>query len=274
MTPKDKWKQLGWRHTVWNLVRFFRSLQRKKDLVPWLEELLNKKQMKAGGSADFPIDPKHITLFFDYLKEREENGAKVCGNLRTEEQAIKACTDRNLTVEYTKTKNKDHHQSAKAVVSLVNGVVGNVCRARVISFNPNPQSRCVWCTENRLHVTARNLNGAIPSLANPIIVWQIKEYWGSTAGGSKMSDAVYECNLIGRELREFEEGTRTNKSTAIKVVHIVFVDGRIQWNARRSDLKRFVDLTNQGLIDYLLVGSEIETELEPILNSVLGASNK
>jgi hypothetical protein len=55
-----------------------------------------------------------------------------------------------------------------------------------------------------LHVSARNLDGAIPSLANPYLVWEIKEYWGKTKGGSKMSDAVYECHLVGLELRDFE----------------------------------------------------------------------
>jgi|GEM_PF-6487329 len=30
MTPKDKWKALGWRHTVWDLVRFYLSLARRK----------------------------------------------------------------------------------------------------------------------------------------------------------------------------------------------------------------------------------------------------
>jgi len=219
--------------------------------------------MKVGDSAELPIEPAHVTLFFEYLKEREQNEADVYKMLRNEAQAVKACTDRKLKVKYTKTKNKAHHRSPYAVVALVNSIVEKVCVAKGLKFNPNPQSRCVWCTANRLHVTARNLDGAIPALANPVLVWENKEYWGGTAGGSKMSDAVYECNLVGRELREYEEATK------VKVVHIVFVDGLVQWTARRSDLKRFVDLTNQGLIDHLLAGTEIETELEPILNATL-----
>jgi len=71
---------------------------------------------------------------------------------------------------------------------------------------------------------------------------------GVTAGGSKMGDAVYECQLVGRELREFSERTGT------QIAHIVFLDGRDQWNKRRSDLVRFIDLFRQGLIDHVLGG--------------------
>jgi len=264
MTAQDNWKSLGWRHTLWDLVRYYLSLARRKsEQASWLEELESVNKMRVGDSAELPIEKEHVKLFFEYLKERELNVAALYKNLRSEEQAIKACDDRQLKVQFTRTKSQDHHQSSKAVISLVNGIVKKVCDERGLRYDSNPQSRCVWCKENRLHVTARNLDGAIPALANPSLVWEIKEYWGGTAGGSKMSDAVYECNLAGRELREFEEATE------FKVVHVVFVDGLTQWTARRSDLKRFVDLTNQGLIDYLFAGSEIETGLEPLLRQFL-----
>src|SRR5207237_4004807 len=105
------------------------------------------------------------------------------------------------------------------------------CAAKGIPFEWNPQSRCVWCAQNRLHVSAKKIDGAIPGLANPLIIWENKEYWGGTGGGSKMSDAVYECNLVGRELREFEG------QTGQKVVHIAVVDGFAQWDNRKSDMK-------------------------------------
>ena len=78
-----------------------------------------------------------------------------------------------------------------------------------------------------------------------------------------MSDAVYECNLVGRELREFEE------RTGFPVVHVVFVDGREQWSYRKSDLYRFIDLLNQGIIDQLFIGKEVETHWEPALSEML-----
>jgi hypothetical protein len=78
-----------------------------------------------------------------------------------------------------------------------------------------------------------------------------------------MSDAVYECHLVGIELREYEERAQE------KISHIVFLDGKIQWGSRQHDLKRFIDLLNQGFIDHLIIGREIETEWKPLLTRLL-----
>jgi hypothetical protein len=75
-----------------------------------------------------------------------------------------------------------------------------------------------------------------------------------------MSDAVYECALVGRELRDFEE-----RSGLPRVPHVVFLDGKNQWSHRRSDLKRFIDLFHQGIIDHLIIGKEVETEWKDLL---------
>jgi len=149
------------------------------------------------------------------------------------------------------------------MVATVSWIANKVCEELGVTFNPAPQTRCVWLNEKGLHVTARNMDGSLPSLANPQIIWEIKEYWGVTSGGSKMSDAVYECHLVGRELREFEE------HNGIKVAHVVFVDGKVQWTARKSDLKRFIDLLNRGFIDYLFIGSEVETAWESTLRHLI-----
>ena len=79
-----------------------------------------------------------------------------------------------------------------------------------------------------------------------------------------MSDAVYECNLVGRELREFEERT-----LMARVHHVVLLDGKEQWQVRKSDLTRFVDLYCQGIIDELFIGKEIESEWRGFLERVL-----
>lgn len=117
------------------------------------------------------------------------------------------------------------------------------------------------------HETAKswllNYIFAIPALRDPYIVWEIKEYWGKTGGGSKMSDAVYECHLVGREIRDYE------KKSVHKITHVVFIDGKDKWNSRKSDLARFIDLHNQGVIDYLFIGKTIETEWEKVLHQVI-----
>jgi hypothetical protein len=87
----------------------------------------------------------------------------------------------------------------------VSYIAGEHRRSRGLRVDVAPTRHCVRLESNHLHVTARNMDGAIPSLESPEAIWKIKEYWGKTKGGSKMSDAVYEWALVGRELREFEE---------------------------------------------------------------------
>jgi len=263
MIADPKWRKLGWRHPLWDLVRFYLSLRHKSEQARWLERLEKESSLSVDDGASFKIAPEDVRLFFEYLPSREQAFSQAFSLLRLEEEALAYCEGQSIAVKTTSTRSRDHHQSSKAMVAIVSAIAESVCKKLGIAINSNPQRRCVWCNEKGLHVSARNIDGAVPSLANPMIIWEIKEYWGVTSGGSKMSDAVYECNLVGRELREYEERTGLN------VVHIVFVDGKIQWTARRSDLNRFVDLLNQGLIDHLIVGKEVESDWESTLTGLL-----
>jgi hypothetical protein len=266
MIADPKWKELGWRHPLWDLVRFYLSLRHQGEKATWLSRLEESSTLSVEEGRAFQIDPAHVKLFMEYLPSREMAFAHAFSQLRLEENALAFCRRNKINIKTTSTRSKDHHQSSKAMVATVSEIAERVCQSAGTTVNPNPQRRCVWCLDNGLHVSARNIDGAIPSLANPSIIWEIKEYWGKTTGGSKMSDAVYECNLVGRELREYEE------RTGFKVVHVAFVDGKIQWTARKSDLKRFVDLLNQGLIDHLIIGKEVESSWESILTGLLSAA--
>jgi hypothetical protein len=81
-----------------------------------------------------------------------------------------------------------------------------------------------------------------------------------------MSDAVYECALVGRELRDLE------KRSGIHIEHVVLLDGKEQWACRRSDLLRFCDLFYQGIIDQLFIGREVETDWKPYLVQTIKSS--
>jgi len=210
-----------------------------------------------------PIDRDHIAQLVEYLGATSAELSSAFEQFRSEESANAFCQRLGVKVEKTRTKSKKHHQSSKAMIAAVTRIAEKACFDRGVPLDPDPQRRCIWCSTNGLHVSARNLDGAVPGLLNPRIVWEIKEYWGKTSGGSKMSDAVYECHLVGRELREFE-----NRSGA-KVEHIVFIDGKEQWESRKSDVVRFLDLFNQGFIDYLIVGREVETDWNRLLCSLI-----
>jgi hypothetical protein len=266
MKVNGKWRKLGWRHPLWDFVRFYSVVQRQKRTVAekWADKLKKQSQLEVDDAHSLAVDPAHVKLFFSYLQGREADFAHASRMLRTEAEALAFCHRLGVTVGKVKTKNLSHHQSSSAMVAAVSHVAMQQCLHRGVTCSVKPDRRCVWLVKNHLHVTARNLDGAIPTLAAPSLVWEIKEYWGQTKGGSKMSDAVYECHLVGRELREFEERSKAN------IMHVVFLDGKEQWSHRQSDLKRFIDLFHQGILDHLIVGKEVETDWKPLLISRLG----
>lgn len=262
MKAEPPWSELGWKHPLWDLVRYYLSIRGTTKQATFRQTLLDKSRVVVDEDNAFPVSPEIIELFQRYLEHRERMFVALFGLLRTEDEALAFCGTLKVLVKQTQTQ-QEHHQSSKAVVAAVSALAEACCKSCVVTVNSNPQTRCMWCNENGLHVSARNIDGAIPSLMNPRIIWEIKEYWGKTSGGSKMSDAVYECHLVGLELRYFEEKTKC------KVEHIVFVDGKEQWTARKSDLNRFIDLLNQGLIDQLFVGKDIEGKWSEALRELL-----
>lgn len=197
---------MGHDHIVWQLVRYWAALGGKpKSQSEWVARLKDSAECTTNGGV-FSIDRQSVSMLLEYLELRERVFAEQFARLRTEKAAVSFCRRRRLKVGITATQSKDHHQSSKALVAAVTGLSARVCKGLGIEMDGNPQGRCVWCNSNGLHVTARNLDGAVPSALNPHIVWEIKEYWGKTSGGSKMSDAVYECHLVGRELRDEVRG--------------------------------------------------------------------
>lgn len=250
-----KYSELSWNHELWSLVRYYRSLRfrSKTKLGCWLKELRDNGAL-SDQSEKFPIKPEILDLLEEYVADSAELLKEALNLLRSEKEALSFCNKNKLYVGATNTKNKTHHQSSQALVAAVSGIAEKICSKAKSPVDLDPQRRAVWLSKNGLHVSARNLDGAIPSLENPSAIWEIKEYWGKTKGGSKMSDAVYECHLVGLELRTFEA------TSGISIDHIVFVDGKDQWACRKSDLMRFIDLHQQGLIDHLVIGSEVESD--------------
>ncbi len=263
MTRIEQYTILSWNHDFWSLVRYFRSLRiTGGKLAEWLSDLRTDACLPAQ-TKKFPIDPQHIELLENYIQDSAFLLSKALATLRSEEESLAFCKKLKFPVGSTKTQNRSHHQSSKALIAAVSGIARKACADANIGIDLDPQRRAIWFSEQGLHVSARNLDGAIPSLENPKAVWEIKEYWGKTSGGSKMSDAVYECQLVGLELRMFES------KSDISIDHIVFVDGRDQWNSRKSDLLRFIDLHQQGLIDHLIVGREVESEWSVLVAAII-----
>lgn len=265
----ERWQRLGWEHGVWSVVRFGRALNRFAR-ARWLEELIADQKLEVGEGQALAVDRELIDLVAAYVPDAERVVDAAMGRMRTESEANAYCETLKVEVGVTRTRSADHHQATKPLVAAVAEVARKVCDRWSLRLVDNPQGRNVWLARNHLHVSARRLDGAVSSLVNPFAVWEIKEYWGGgegKGGGSKMSDAVYECHLVGHELRAFEQ------RSGCKVRHFVFVDGAGQWRTRRSDLLRLLDLEAQGFIDRLFVGSDVETAWEQALERTIAEAN-
>lgn len=158
-----------------------------------------------------------------------------------------------------------HHQSSKVMVQTVETIANAETLALGVTELPdtNPQKRAALIGEH-IWVSPRRLDGALPSLANPVGLWEIKEYWGVTSGGSKMSDAVYELQLVGTELQLQEVNSGHH------IEHVAIVDGYHQWSARMSDLRRIIDLLYCGLLDEVIFGTEVLTSWGPAVRRMWG----
>jgi hypothetical protein len=262
MKVNEKWRKLGWRDPLWDYVRFF-SVFRGKKRDQWVGKLRDGI-FEVEPGKELVVPEGTIERFLDYLDNRDDDLDLANLMLRTKGEALEYCENLKFQVGMTATKLEGWTDSPQAMVAAVTGNAVMVCADKGVSLISKPERRCLWLKDHQLHVTARNLDGAIPALANPKVVWEIKEYWGETSGESKMSDAVYECNLVGRELRDFEERTKHPR-----INHIAFVDGKQQWASRQSDLRRMIDLFHQGIVDHLFIGKEVESEWSETLRSLI-----
>ena len=113
-----------------------------------------------------------------------------------------------------------------------------------------------------LRTLARRMDGAFPSVLNPMAVWEIKEYYYTTTFGSRVADGVYETLLDGMEIEELKSSEKIN------VLHYLMIDARYTWwDCGKSYLCRIIDMLHMGYVDEVLVGREIISRLPPLVKS-------
>lgn len=111
-----------------------------------------------------------------------------------------------------------------------------------------------------LRTLARRVDGAFPSVINPTVIWEIKEYYYTTTFGSRVADGVYETLLDGMELEELYEHEK------IKVLHYLMIDAHYTWwDCGKSYLCRIVDMLHMGYVDEVLFGYEIIERLPKLV---------
>ena len=81
-----------------------------------------------------------------------------------------------------------------------------------VHFDDNPKGLLVVTRDGKpFRTLSRWMDGAYPSLIDPVAVWETKEYYGTTTFGSRVADGVYETMLDGHELLEL--GAETGRKT-------------------------------------------------------------
>lgn len=135
-----------------------------------------------------------------------------------------------------------------------------------LGFDDDPRSLAyIWDDDDRLiGASSRRFDGAYPSIENPKLVWEIKEYYYATTFGSRVADGVYETQLDGFEFKELYD--RTGR----KVYHVLFIDAYgTWWTQGKSYLCRLVDAMNSGVVDEVIVGREVFTRWPELLHSII-----
>lgn len=225
-----------------------------RQIIPTLVDKI-KTDAALGLARYLESRQEYLPGLAEYLDLRAEVADNLLSMARTEAEARQdfASISQEAVRTYG-TQMVGHHQSPKVLVATIEVLTRAACASVGLTHNLNPQERATIVADDHLWVSPRRLDGAVPGLFNPVGLWEIKEYWGVTGGGSKMSDAIYECQLVGTELRAFQD------RYGVAVRHYAILDGVDQWRARRSDLRRAVDLLYSGLLDELLVGREVLDE--------------
>jgi hypothetical protein len=118
-----------------------------------------------------------------------------------------------------------------------------------------------------LRTLARRLDGAYPSVVNPIAVWEIKEYYYTTTFGSRVANGVYETLLDGMEFEELAQAESKD------ILHYLMVDAHYTWwKCGKSYLCRIVDMLRMGYVDEVLFGKEVLSRVPPLAQEWVGLS--
>ncbi len=135
-----------------------------------------------------------------------------------------------------------------------------------IGFDDDPRSLTYFVDDNNhiIGASSRRFDGAYPGTINPLLVWEIKEYYYNKSFGSRIADGVYETQLDGFEFKDLYE------RTGIDVYHVLFIDAYdTWWNLGKSYLCRLVDAVNSGVVDEVIVGREIFTRWPELLRDIV-----
>lgn len=156
-------------------------------------------------------------------------------------------------------KQRGEKKAPAYFTGLVNMLIESHARGNPCDYDPR---RLTTVTKDNapLRTLARRVDGAFPSVVDPVAVWEIKEYYYTTTFGSRVADGVYETLLDGMELEEL------SNSESIRVLHYLMIDSHYTWwVCGRSYLCRMIDMIHMGYVDEILFGYEIVERLPQLV---------
>lgn len=205
---------------------------------------------------------KDLLGYFAYRADVLNNN--VLNNLQDKEEAEKLFIEVKNRVNppdelLPMNKQKGEKKKEAFLTGIVNMLIYEALNNQ-LSFDYDPRNLTI-ITENRhpIRTFSRRFDGAYPSILDPNVIWEIKEYYYTTTFGSRVADGVYESLLDGMEMEEAE------MNTGKKLNHYLIVDSKFTWwVCGKSYLCRLIDMLNMGYVDVILFGKEVTTEL-PLL---------
>lgn len=211
-------------------------------------------------------EEKYIDLIVSYLNYRSrilEN--EIEKNLMSRDDAKGIFLDLKRTLKpkcklpMNKQRGKKKHYAY--LTCIVNMLTEATLKKDV--FDQDPHSLTIITRDKiPLRTFTRRFDGAYPTIINPLAIWEIKEYYGTTTFGSRVADGIYESILDGQELFELKE------NEGIEVLHYLIVDDHFTWWVKgKSYLCRIIDMLHMGYINEAVFGKEILTRWPVIVGS-------
>lgn len=164
-------------------------------------------------------------------------------------------------------KQTGEKKAAAFLTGIVNMMIEAYSKEKSCDYDPR---KLTTITKNGepLRTLARRVDGAFPSIINPIAIWEIKEYYYTTTFGSRVADGIYETLLDGMEIEELREHEN------IDVKHYLMVDAYYTWwGCGKAYLCRMFDMLHMGYVDEILFGREVITEMPRIVSEWISLEN-
>ncbi len=263
MKPDQRF--IGLEKTFWAHVRSisqelgYTDRKTKKIRVPTLQELdeaLNQLSLsnahlhnKDGTVSAFGIK---LHAYFSYRAELLNNQVHPLLMDATKAEKLFKTLRKKLgsATPITMNKQKGKKKKPAFLTGIVNMLVDANREDLPCDLDPR-QLTSVTHNGMPVRTLARRVDGAFPSVINPVAIWEVKEYYHTKTFGSRVADGVYETLLDGMELEEL------NKSEKIHIRHYLILDDEFTWwQCGRSYLCRIIDMMHMGYVDEVLFGVE------------------